>query len=268
MANIKQIKLPSGTTYDIVDQGARDLIDALSNYTAYLGVTTTVLTDGSTTNPIVINGENVTAKAGSIATYQHAEFIFNGTAWQEFGDLSALGALAYKDSASTSYTPAGTVTQPTFNGTEGNISAAFTPAGTVTINTGTGTANYTPAGNVTVNAPTVTLSTSSITPIASVGSLPSATMPVLSTTVANEVLTLSWTAGTFDAGSLPTMGNAVTVATGVSSVTAGSATFSGTGVQLTASFSGTAGNATGTFTPAGTVTRPTFNGTAATINVT
>lgn len=268
MPNIKQITLPTGTTYDIVDQGARDLIDELSNYTAYLGVTTTTLTDGSTTNPITINGESVTAKSGNIATYQQGEFIFNGTAWQEFGDLSALGTLAYKDSASTSYTPAGTVTQPTFNGTEGNISAAFTPAGTVTINTGTGTANYTPAGNVTVNAPTVTLSTSSITPMATVGSLPSATMPVLTTTVQNEVLTIGWTAGSFDAGALPTKGTAVTVATGVSSVSAGSASFSGTGVQLTASFSGTAGNATGKFTPAGTVTQPTFNGTAATINVT
>ena len=53
MANIKKITLPSGTTYDIVDQGARDLIDEMSGYTDFLGVTTTALTDGATTNPII-----------------------------------------------------------------------------------------------------------------------------------------------------------------------------------------------------------------------
>lgn len=290
MANIKQITLPSGTTYDIVDQGARDLIEQLSGYTYYIGVTTTALTDGSTTNPITVNGESVTATTGGIVTYQNAEFIFNGTAWQEFGDLGALGALAYKDSASGTYTPAGTVTQPTFSGTQatisstytpagsvtaptfsgtqGNISASYTPAGNVSISTGSGTANYTPAGNVSVDAPTVTLSTTNIAPVSNVGTLPSATMPVLTTTVTNEVLTLGWTAGTFDAGTLPTLGSNVSVATGVSNVTAGSASFTGTGVQLTASFSGTAGTATGTFTPAGTVTAPTFNGTEATISAT
>ena len=115
MANIKQITLPSGTTYDIVDQGARDLIDALAGYTVFLGVTTTALMDGSTTNPITIDGKSITATAGAISTFGSAEFIFNGTSWQAFGDLSGLGALAYKDSASSSYTPAGNVTQPTFS---------------------------------------------------------------------------------------------------------------------------------------------------------
>lgn len=288
MANIKQITLPSGTTYDIVDQGARDLIDALAGYTVFLGVTTTALTDGSTTNPITIDGKSVTATAGGIVTYGSAEFIFNGTSWQAFGDLSGLGALAYKDSASSSYTPtgnvtqptftgsaatinmdytpAGTVTKPTFSGTQATISAAFTPAGTITVGTGTGTANYTPAGSVTLTAPTVTLSTSNIRPVTSVGTLPTATMPVLTTTVANEVLTIGWTDGTFNAGTLPSLAASTAFATAVSSVTSGTATFAGTGVELKATFSGTAGNATATYTPAGSVTQPTFTGTSATIS--
>ena len=115
---IKQITLPvSGvaTTYDIVDQGARDLIEQLQAYTDYLGVTTTPLSDGATTNPITIVGvvDPVTAKKGNIANSGSAEFIFNGSSWAEFGDLSGLGALAFKDSASASYTPAGTMTDPT-----------------------------------------------------------------------------------------------------------------------------------------------------------
>ena len=192
MANIKRITLPTGTTYDLVDQGARDLIDELSGYTAFLGVTTTALTDGATTNPIVINGQSVTAVTGNIVTYGSAEFIFNGTAWQEFGDLSGLGALAHKDNASGSYTPAGSIS----------------------------------------GSPSVTLDTTTVNSITDVGTLPSCTLPTLSTSVANETLTLSWTAGSFNAGALPTKGTDTTVATGVSSTGKGTLAFGGTAATI------------------------------------
>lgn len=113
MADLKRITLPSGSTYNLVDQGARDLIAALEGATAWLGVTVTPLSDGATTNPIVIDEKYVTAKQGSMCAYGQKEFVFNGTTWQEFGDLSTLGTLAYKDTASGSYTPAGTVSAPT-----------------------------------------------------------------------------------------------------------------------------------------------------------
>lgn len=105
MADISQITLPSGTTYDIKDATARSAKQ-------WIGITTTQLTDGATTNPIVISGNEVTAVAGNITSYDEEEFIFNGTKWQAFGDLSDLGALAYKDSASGNFTPAGTVSKP------------------------------------------------------------------------------------------------------------------------------------------------------------
>ena len=133
MADIKQITLPSGTTYDIVDAGARELIEALEAYTDYLGVTTTELSDGATTNPITVNGESVTAKKGNIVNYGSKEFIFNGTAWQEFGDLSALGDLAYADEVEATYTPAGTVSTPTITVTPSTatVLGSVTTAGTV-----------------------------------------------------------------------------------------------------------------------------------------
>lgn len=62
--------------------------------------TTTVLTDGATTNPITVDGEEVTVKSGDFAIYSKAEFVFDGTQWDELGDTSGLGDLAYKDSAS------------------------------------------------------------------------------------------------------------------------------------------------------------------------
>lgn len=116
MPDISQITLPSGTTYDIKDAQARAA-------KGWIGVTTTELTDGSTTNPITINGESVTAVAGNITAYGNSEFIFNGTAWQAFGNLEDLGELAFEDTASGSFTPAGTVSAPTItiNKTTGSI---------------------------------------------------------------------------------------------------------------------------------------------------
>lgn len=196
MAYISKITLPTGTTYDIKDAEARTLIAGLSGSTSFLGVTTTELVDGSTTNPVMINGVSTTADVGGIVTYGSAEFVWNGSAWQEFGDLSALGSLAYKSSASGTFTPTGSVSAPTV---------------------------------------TVTPTTTTVNSITDVGTLPSCTLPSLSTSVANETLTLSWTAGSFAAGTLPTKGSDTTVATGISSATASQPTFTGSAGTVTVS---------------------------------
>lgn len=234
MPNIKQITLPTGTTYDIVDQGARDLIDALGNYTVFLGVTTTALTDGATTNPVTINGEQVTARTGDIVTYGSQEFIFNGSAWQAFGDLSALGSLAYKNTASGSYTPAGSVTVGT---------KSVTP--TITVAEGTSSNGYQVTGTVSTPTITVTPATGTVNSITDVGTLPS-----LTTTVENEVLTIGWSQGT-----LPTKGADQTVATGIQSATATQPAFTGGYIKATS---------TSVTVPSGT---NSFSGTAATITV-
>lgn len=119
MSDISKIKVGS-TSYDIKDADARSRIAALESYSDFLGVTTTQLVDGITTSPVItINGDSVTAKKGNIAIYGSAEFIYDGTVWQEFGDLSALqnllGDLAYEDTAEGSFTPAGTVSSPSIS---------------------------------------------------------------------------------------------------------------------------------------------------------
>lgn len=53
-----------------------------SGATKWLGVTTTELTDGATTNPITINGTSVTAEDGDIVQYGTSYFTFNGEVWQ------------------------------------------------------------------------------------------------------------------------------------------------------------------------------------------
>ena len=112
MADLSKFTLPDGTQVDLKDAWARTEIAKLSQYTKYLGVTTTPLHDGSTDNPIIINGESVIAESGNITLYGNGEFIFDGTTWNMFGDLEALGDLAFKDSATGSYTPQGHVAAP------------------------------------------------------------------------------------------------------------------------------------------------------------
>ena len=274
MPELSRITLPSGTTYDIKDATARA---AIAGGTSFLGITTTALTDGSTVSTITISGESVSAVNGGIAIYNSKEFIYAGTdsSWHEIGDTTNLGDLAYKDTASASYTPAGGVSKPTFTGTEGNLSVTGTPAGT--ISTGTGTANYTPAGSVSTPTITVTPSTttkyvaSSATGGGSVtaGTAAACTLPVLTTSVANETLTIGWTAGSFTANTptavtMPSF-SSQTIATGISSATSTQPSFTGTGTQL--KFTGDSMTSTGKFTPAGDVSKPTFSGTAATIEV-
>ena len=112
MADISKITLPSGTTYNIKDEVARN---AISGGVTFMGETTTALTDGSTVTSIVINGSTVTAVQGFLVVYSSKEFIFDGTKWIELGDLSLIGDLGWKDSASGSFTPAGSVSAPTIS---------------------------------------------------------------------------------------------------------------------------------------------------------
>ena len=53
--------------------------------THYKGTTTTAIENGSTTNPITIDGESYTAVFGDIVVYGYTEFVFDGTTWSEFG---------------------------------------------------------------------------------------------------------------------------------------------------------------------------------------
>ena len=188
MADISKIVLPDGNTYVIKDAVARAAMGGISGAMRYLGVTTTELTDGSTASPVVIDGKNITPISGDVVIYGTCEFVWSdtGNSWHEFGSTGSLKALAFKDSASGDYTPAGTVAAPTVS---------------------------------------VTQNTTTVKPFGSAGTLPSFTA-----TVADEVLTLG-----FSAGTLPSAGTAVTVATSIKSATATAPKFTGTTGNITVS---------------------------------
>lgn len=157
MADISEITLPSGVTYDIKDATARHDISMLkgSNTGAmhYAGVTSTALADGSSTSPIKINNADYTPSNGDVVIYNSLELVWSTSdnKWHEFGSTGSLKGLAFKDSTSASYTPAGSVSAPTVS---------------------------------------VSVSTASVTPITGVGTLPS-----FVASVSNETLTLGFSAG-------------------------------------------------------------------------
>lgn len=57
----------------------------LSGAMRFIGSTTTTILEGSTTNPIIINGTSVTAINGDVVLYNHIEFIWVGS-WEQLGD--------------------------------------------------------------------------------------------------------------------------------------------------------------------------------------
>jgi hypothetical protein len=104
MPDLKQITLPSGTTYDLRDSRVDSII---SQGTRWVGVTTTPISDGSSTSTIIINGEEHQAEIGDITGYQETgkqqeEFIWSGTIWQEFGSTGSLKELAFKEASDLS----------------------------------------------------------------------------------------------------------------------------------------------------------------------
>lgn len=118
LAYISQITLPSGNTYHIKDAELREEFALLSNELTgalvFVGVTETAIKDGDETAKIQVNGAEHTAETGDVVISGKKEFVFTSAGkWAELGDFSdlqaMLGRLAYVDSASGQYTPAGDV---------------------------------------------------------------------------------------------------------------------------------------------------------------
>ena len=256
-----KVKLLDGSIAEVCDSTARA---AIQGGTYFLGVTTTALTDGSTTNPIVIAGNNVTAENGNVVAYGNKEFVWASvdSKWHELGDLTNLGALALKDSASGTYTPAGSVSKPDVDVTPTTATIAeFASAGSVTA----GTANVPTVVAVTAGTADVP-SEVDVTP--GTANVPtSVTLPTLTTTLNGTTLELGWTAGSVTAGTagVPTV---VSVTDGVAGVpTAVSVTPGTAGVPTAVTLPTSKNTSVVTGVAAELHEAPAFTGTQATITV-
>ena len=254
MPNISRITLPSGTVYDIKDAQARADIEtirnAVSSGVTFLGVTTTELTDGASTSIINIEGVDRGAINGGIAIYGSNEFIWADidSKWHMLGAADEFGALAYKASATGNFTPAGTVSQPTFSGTEFQSTGTFTPTGNVAAPTIT---VETAGATSTIKNPTAQTVAKTV-----VAAAPGAEAPANALTyyAVNEE-TLSLYQLGYTTGDSITTAN-VTVKTGDAAYSASAPAFIGSEGTVTV-----AGTATGT------VSQPTFTGTQGTVTV-
>lgn len=104
---VGHMPIENGSVYSEIDAGKTYKYDA-ANATWYefavgggggtsggivlVGETTTALTDEATTNPITVDGQSYTAKPNDAVIYGTKEFLFDGTKWHEFGDLSGLAS--------------------------------------------------------------------------------------------------------------------------------------------------------------------------------
>ena len=139
MPDISRITLPSGTTYDIKDEVARQMAAA--------GVSFTISTDAASTPQGVTWDDHGTTITGTLVASVSTKGVFylvpvttqsgkdiyaeyvtiklpanahDEYGWEKIGttdiDLSDLGDLAYKDTVSVNVKPEGTVSKPTFTG--------------------------------------------------------------------------------------------------------------------------------------------------------
>ena len=176
---ISKISIPDGTgaynLYEIKDAYARSRLEILqnvySNPLRYRGKVKydSPITDGAeistytlwstsgtgheeTSGPYTAHAGDIVIKEGSSGKAP-MEYIFDGHYWSEFGSTGSLGSLAFKSSASCSYTPAGSVSTPTFTGTgvrlvTGNIAVPKTYTSTFTGTAATITVSGTATGSV------------------------------------------------------------------------------------------------------------------------
>ena len=147
MADLSKLTF-NGTTYDLKDATARA---TMAGAIVILGATSTELTDGATTNPITISGESVTAVANNAVFYGNKEFVFDGTNWHEFGDMTGLGDLAQHDLDGIEFTTTiGTTTaETTVEAPTATTTASTSNVTTTVAPAASGEATYTPAGTIT-----------------------------------------------------------------------------------------------------------------------
>lgn len=103
---VSKMQIQNGSIFTEIDTGNTYMYDA-ANTTWYqvsiggggtsggiilVGETTTSLTDEATTNPITVDGQSYTAQPNDAVIYGSKEFLFDGTKWHEFGDLSGLAS--------------------------------------------------------------------------------------------------------------------------------------------------------------------------------
>ena len=264
-----QVAGTTKTTYDgsaskTFNVTAADL--GLSNALHFLGISTTDPATGTVTvNDKVVTpvaGDVVIYKRGNEARYEEYIYVDGKNKWELLGDADSHSVKGHTHgftddfTANGSYTPAGNVSQPTFTGTQNQTTTAFNKS-------------YTPAGSVsTVIKPEGTISHKFNT---TNGATHTHTFTGNSKTVnvsgtANGSISINYT---------PKANSVTPTFTATNSTGGATHNHNFTGTAGTVNVNGNLANGVAkinvpllnhidshTYTPAGTVSKPTFTGTA------
>lgn len=246
-----------------------------ANFSGSAGTVTVKGTPTGTISTSTSGTSNYTP-AGSVSAN------FSGTA----GSVSVTGTPSgtvkvFADSAEKVYTPAGSISTPTFSGNSSTITVSGVPTGNISTPSFTGdsatiTVSGTPIGNVSkptftgdnaavsvTGTPSgnvsVTTDTNTVKVVNSAG-----TLPTLQATynLATEDLAFSWNAGALTTTTNKTFVTAINTAIFNGDALTSSGYFTPTGNVSKPSFTGTAFNSTGSYTPTGNVSRPSFTGSS------
>ena len=301
MADISQITLPSGTTYNIKDTNARNRISSLENSITgamhFVGYTTTQLTEYSMVNPIQIRTTesgattSYTASPGDVVIYGGKEITSGGDItsptnefvltesgyWIKLGDNSgSFGALAFKNQTKADYTPEGTISQPTFQGISSSGEGYLETSDRVyTYFIGESDTEPQSGYDQTIGK----YVDFEVGPAQSFGgtiNTPTITVTPNTTTV-NSITAVgslpSWTATVsnenltlgWSAGSLPTKGSNTTVVTSIKSASSSGLTLNAYGYKPVTAREKSTKTIDVSIMPEGVVSTPTFTGTSAEI---
>lgn len=272
MADISRVQLPSGNVYDIKDAGARELISQLTGISliiAWNGTSTPVVADIPAGVVVTYNGTDYTGTLAANSATPGSFYLVHSTAstvemdvfdeyvsigasgskaWERIGstsiDLSALGALAYKDSVTmskgagdnvlgeaTTFTAAASAvsfaggTTDKVLGSDATFTTSVTPTTTNIKATASGTA-------LSVQSDNFLKMNGSAAPSALITGVSLYSQPLVTTTVPNVTSPGSASSWAFGMGSgaeaetliisggngtAPTLGSAITCATGQTS---------------------------------------------------
>ena len=210
-------------------QAISELQKSVTGAMHFLGLSTTAITDEASTGPWVIESKTYIAsgtpeegqillKAGDAALYGKKEFVWNGSMWREYGDMSSLKSLAYKDASDieTAGSTSSKMVTASVTGVSGSTFVTGVDGSTTTLNT---TDIYGCGDNATVHD-TPTLNTSDIygcgtdATVGSASAWNDGTLASMTYDESNEKLT-------FVAGTKPSLTiTSTTVATKAASATA------------------------------------------------
>lgn len=233
-------------------------IEGLSGAMHYMGSTTVTpaITDGSATVPSDVYPTGTPAN-GDVIISGEQEFVWNGTKWQEFGSTGSLKALAFKDNATGSYTPSGTLTVTLPTASKNVVSSVSTASKNVVSSVSTTavvksvvTAAQTMVTGVTTTAQTVATGGTSTSITVDTANetlnLPAAVISAIATASINKVTDVT-TASKNVVSSVSTATAVTEVVTAAQTIVTGVTTAAQTmvtGQPTVATFSGTAATIT------------------------